>query len=81
MKILLILLSLVIICNAWEPQVGDTCVTNYLNANQNTIIKISCIEFVGLDRCQTGYMVWAKTLTGKDSIMGIDASWIKPYRE
>jgi hypothetical protein len=80
MKTPLILVLITLICNAWEPEVGDTCLTTYFS-NQNTKVIISHIEWVGFQRCSTGYMVWAKTLSGKDSLMGVDAYFVKPYRK
>jgi hypothetical protein len=80
MRTFLILLSVVLICDAWEPQVGDTCLTTYFS-NSRTKVIIAHIEWVGFQRGQAGYVFWAKTLSGKDSIMGVDGSFVYPYRK
>jgi hypothetical protein len=62
---------------AFEPNVGDTVVTTFWD-NEPIPLVITKKENVGA-RSQTGYVIWAKRLDGKDSLKCVDISWVRPY--
>lgn len=62
----------------WEPKVGDrVVVTMTPDANREwkegvRVVTLIKVVRVGLDRCQTGLLVYG------DGLPGVDSSWVKP---
>lgn len=75
------ILLLLFLCSfSWslEPKIGDIVITDYFIARQ-VYVKITDIKYVGKSS-YTGFLIWAKSLDGKDSLVRIDSYWILPNK-
>jgi hypothetical protein len=77
---LIVLLSgLIIVAVQPNLKVGSVYKTDYFSG-RIVSVKITEVKYVG-KQSQSGYLIWAKSLDGKDSLVKIDSYWLLKSRK